>query len=323
MFQNIQTFLERKHRKIKSLKRQPIIINWVKHPSMQRSLEVIDNKVSYLLQNSLSGGSRKLDEWFLSDDDINFLSITAERYIIGYMMSKNNNINDNLKGKGPDASLVIGQDKIGIEVTTVNGFVVDWIFTERLMELLLLKKIILDKTLRIDYNHENLINHKHTIYQYVENVATAIDKDDRTSLNELGISVEYEYQWPGCISCNHDNVENFPWFYYMTTGLISRLSERSKSKQLKQHQKNMVFVGVNQIGPTNWAIPRIFEEIGTGGVSYTQAINGIEKFWSRELQDFPHITGICYFCYSLDKEEPFYPLKVFWRNKADRIAINL
>lgn len=322
MNQNIKSFIEGKRRKIESLTMQPIIISWLKSPSMQRSLEVIDKKVNYLLQNSHCGGKSKLSEWFLSGDE-NFVNITAERYIIGYLMSNNNIIRDNMKGKGPDASLVIGQDEVGIEITTLNGFVVDLIFTERLSEQLLLKGIILNKTIRIDYDHGRLINHKHMIYEYIKHVATAIDKYDCTSLNDLEISIEYEYRWPGSISWNHDSAENFPWFNYLTTGLISKLCKSSKSKQLKQFQKNLVFVGVNQIAPTNWAIPMIFEEIGRGGVSYTQAIDGIQKFWSRELQDLPHITGICYFCYSLPKEEPYYPLKVFWRNEADIIDINL
>jgi hypothetical protein len=289
---------------------------------MQRSLEVIGKKVNYLIKNSNLGGKTKLVEWFLSGDE-NFVNITAERYMIGYLMSKNNNIRDNLKGNGPDASLAIGQEEIGIEFTTLNGFVVDWLFTERLRELLISKGLLADKTIRLKYNHKRLINHKLQIYEYVEHISNAIGTNDNTALNDLEISIEMEYQWPGCISWNHDSAENFPWFNYLTTELISKLCKSSKSKQLKQFQKNLVFVGVNQIAPTNWAIPMIFEEIGRRGVSYTQAINGIDNFWSRELRGLPHITGICYFCYSLPREEPYYPLKVFWRNESDIIAINL
>lgn len=322
MNQNIETFLEGKRGKIKSLKRQPIIINWLKSFSMQKKLELIDKKVNYLLQNSHIGGKSKLSDWFLSGDE-NFVNITAERYIIEYLMSNNNFIRDNLKGKGPDALLETGQDEVGIEVTTLNGFIVDWIFTERLSEQLLLKGAILNKTIRIDYNHKKLKNNKHKIYEYIDHVASAIDTYDRTTLNDSEISVEYEYRWPGSISWNHDSADNFPWFNYLTTELSSKLCKRRKSEQLKQFQKNLVFVGVNQIAPHNWAIPMIFNEIGKGGNSYIEAINGIDNFWSRELQDLPHITGICYFCYSLDREEPFYPLRVFWRNEAERIAITL
>ena len=70
-------------------------------------------------------------------------------------------------------------------------------------------------------------------------------------------------------------------------------------------------------------IPRIFKEIGYRGISYQTEINGIKEYWEKKLQKHQNITGICYFYYSLVRETPFYPLKIFWRNATDKIQFNL
>lgn len=315
----IKTFLNKNCKREKSWARQPIIINWMNNPSMKKSLEVIYKKVNCLRYQN--GGKRKLIEWFCSDD-INFTTITAERYIIDYLMSKNNNIRDNLQNKGPDAYFKLGQEEVGIEVTTLNGFIDEWIFIERLLELLILKRVCGEQTISITYNHKRLVDTKGgTIYNYIERVANAIENNDNQSFKELDISIHKEDRLTGCIAWMHENTDDFPWFKYLTATLINRIS--NKSKQLKQYKKNIVFAGVNHMGPINWAIPRLFEEIGCGGVSYIPQIEGIKNFWLKNLLEFPEIIGICYFNYALDKEEPYYPLKVFWRNEIDKIALNL
>jgi hypothetical protein len=315
----LKTFLNKNCKRGKSWNRQPIIINWMNNPSMKMSLQVIYNKIDYL--HNQNGSKRKLTEWFCSDDR-NFNTITAERYIIDYLMSKNDNIIDNLKNKGPDAYFNFGKEKVGIEITTLNGFIDEWIFKERLLEILVLKKIVGEETITITYNHKRLIETKGgTIYNYIDRVADAIENNDNQSFKELDISIHKEDRRTGYIAWEHENTDDFPWFKYLTGTLINRISD--KSKQLKQYKKNIVFAGVNHMGPINWAIPRIFEEIGCGGFSYIPQIEGIKNFWLKNLLGFPEVIGICYFCYALDKEKPFYPLKVFWRNEIDEIALNL
>ena len=125
-FRNIEDFLNRKSTRIQKLKHKPIIMKWLESPSVsvKESLRVIEKKVKYLLENYQGGGESKLIQWFLSGD-INFVSITAERYIIDYLISKNSNIEDNLRKTGIDAKLKIDNENIGIEVTTLNGFIAE------------------------------------------------------------------------------------------------------------------------------------------------------------------------------------------------------
>jgi len=106
---------------------------------------------------------------------------------------------------------------------------------------------------------------------------------------------------------------------YLRDDLLSKLSESNKKKQLMEHSSNIIFVGVNHIAPSNWAIPSIFEEIGAGGNSYRNQIESIENFWTEVMQDHQRITGICFF-YSLDRVGPFYPLRIIWNNKEDIVG---
>ena len=133
-FQNLSNYLNKKIQAT-DWRQQPIILNWLNNSykdSMNQALKVIDKKVGYLLNQNARG---KLRQWFRSDDS-NFCTITAERYVIDYLKSKNNNINDNLynskKRSSVDAEINCDSKVIGIEVTTINGFISEWIFTERL-----------------------------------------------------------------------------------------------------------------------------------------------------------------------------------------------
>ena len=314
--------MRRKCKKIAAMPRKPIITDWLQLPATQDSLRVIDGKVKYLLQHQ--GGEKKLNQWLLSDD-INFVTLTAERYVIDYLILKNSNMEDNLGEAGPDANLKLGDEDIGIEVTTLNGFIGEWILQERLIWFLSSSGLLHDKTLRIVYDHER-IKHEtdaNTIYQYVEELATAIQAVNAEQLANLNVSVEWEQRWSGQVSWSHNNADSFPWFKYLTDDLLSKLSERRKKKQLKKHRRNVVFVGINHMSPFNWAIPSIFQEMGTGGVSYNIEIQSIEDWWSKIQQDHEEITGICFFCYSLEKVEPFYPLRIIWVNAAGSLPINL
>lgn len=321
-YKNIETFLSQKRTKIDKLPLKPIIMEWMNYPSMNQPLEIIDKKVAYLLNQYQAGGETKLIQWFLTNDR-NFLAITAERYIIDYLKSRNRNIEDSLRKVGIDAKLRIKDGIVGIEVTTLNGFVVEWIFSERLTDLLDSKNILADKTLRIKYDHARIMEEKDKIYSYLKDVIAAIEAKDIEKLKILDISVKFEQNRAGLISWDHKKVKNFRWCKYLTSDLLKKLSKSNKKRQLMGYPKNIVFVGVNQIAPPNQTIPSIFEEIGLGGSRHSLQIEKIENFWSDAMEKNHNIMGICFFCYSIEKEEPFYPLRIFWSNRTEKLPINL
>lgn len=324
VYNNIENFIVQKSSRIQSLPFRPIIMKWLNSPSMKKSLQIIDKKVEYLLQEYQHGGEGKLIQWFLSND-LNFVTITAERYIIDYLVSQNINIEDNLGRQGVDAILRLENEKVGIEVTTLNAFIAEWILVERLAELLDSKHVIDDKTLGIGYDHERIIQEtqQNRLYQYLDDVSSAIETEDHERLKVLDVSVEFDQIRPGFISWNPSQAQNFPWFKYLTTDLFAKLSESNKRKQLMLYPKNIIFVGVNHIAPFNWAIPSIFQEIGSSGASYSSQIEGVETYWRKVMQDYHCIKGICFFCYSLERYGPFYPLRIFWGDEAERLPINL
>jgi hypothetical protein len=287
---------------------------------------IIDKKIHYLRNNKETGGQGKLNEWFLSkeENDNRFLNITAERYIIDYLRLKNSNIVDNLRRQGVDAELDCGNRRVGIEVTTLNGFIAAWIFQERLLEYFERKGFNTKGKISIQYNVERIKNEeqKKNIYNYIENVANAIIGDDFNFLNNLEIKINIKKGRNFCIIWKHNKDKNYPWHRYLTDTLLEKFNEKGKRRQLMKNKRNIIFVGVNEFAPSNWAIPRIFREIGCGGISYQNEIDRIEKFWSNS--NIPqYITGICYFYYSLDREDSFYPLKIFWRNEKEKIKMNL
>ncbi len=321
---SIEEFLKRKSSKIRRLKHRPIIMKWIEYPSMKQSLQIMDRKVGYLLEHHQDGGESKLIQWFLSGD-INFVTLTAERYIIDYLISQNSNIEDNLGRTGIDAKLKVRDENIGIEVTTLNGFIAEWILEERLFESISTKNVLDDKTLRLTYDHKRIIEEtvKNKMHQYIVELSTAIETEDVVSLKNLDASMEFEYRWAGKISWNHSNADSFPWLKYLTDELLSKLTASNKSRQLKEYSRNIIFIGVNHIAPSIDAIPSIFKEIGIGGTSYSAQIEGIEKFWTNVMQDHKNIAGICFYNYSIDKIGPFYPLRIIWSNEEENLRINL
>lgn len=324
MFKNLDKFLKSKEARIKRLSSQPLILNWLTSHTMKEALTIIDKKVAYLLQNQAIGGEGKLNQWLLSSD-IDLATISAERYIIDYLKLKNLSVYDNLGREGIDARLSIGGQNIGIEITTLNSFIAEWVFTERLMQLLVAQNALTDRTLRVTHSPLRLCTEfrGNKLKEYIEQAAKNIISNDRHQLNELDINIEIDLRWSGSISWEMASEDDFPWLRFLTEDLFYRITTPSKKRQLNENPKNLIFVGVNNIAPSNWAIPSIFEEIGRGGVSYTQQIDYINEFWKEALQPHNNILGICYFCHSLDSEGPFYPLGVFWRDDADQIPINL
>jgi len=323
MFVHINRFLKDKETRIKKLSHLPLIIDWLSCPTMEKSLSTLDRKVRYLLENYSKGGEGKLNRWLLSND-IDFCTLTAERYIIDYLKSKNENIEDNLSPEGIDAKLINGDQSVGIEITTLNGFVADWVFTERLIQIISSHNFIDDKTLRIRRSPLRLLTEfrNHNLYKYIDQVAENIF-NGKESLYCLNIKLKVEHRWAGCISWEMARERDFPWLRLLTGDLFQKITAANKERQLKENANNLIFIGVNNIAPSNPAIPSIFEEIGRGGLSYTKEIKHIRNFWQKVLHAHNHISGICYFCYSLEREEPFYPLKIFWRDDTEKINLNL
>jgi hypothetical protein len=77
------------------------------------------------------------------------------------------------------------------------------------------------------------------------------------------------------------------------------------------------------MGPTNWVVPLIFEELSAESGYYQLEIQGLNDYWKSHMASLNHVIGICYFVYDIGSEAPYYPLKMFWRSEDDTIAINL
>lgn len=296
--------------------KKPIILKWIKKESMGDCLKVIDKKVSYLLKKN---AIKKLEQWFLSDDQ-NFNSITAERYIIDYLKSKNKNIEDNIKKEGVDAFMNLNK-KINIEVTTLNSFLAEWILIERLPLFLDEKnKKFLSNGIELFYSLARLVKEmkKNNIYSYIENIGNFLLSKDNDKLKKLEIRVKYNRALAGCISWSYLDENNNNFLKCLSDGLIRKINK--KSGQLGKH-KALIFVGVNHVAASNWWNPGIFQEIGKKGISYKEQIRGLQDYLSSYLSE--NILGVCYFLYSLNQEKPFYPLRIFWRNGKERVNINL
>jgi len=272
----------------------------------------------------VNGGIKKIDQWFLANDN-NFNAITAERYIINYLQQQNRNLVDNISSEGIDAYLDFSISPIGIEITTLNGFVASWILLERLTQHLENSGLLKDKGLEIICSHKRIWDAARagTIYDLVEKASNAIFSDDDEILASLDISVEFQYTFPGSISFNFDQSDDFPWFKYITDDLYTKLSKKEKANQLREFPRNLVFVGVNHLAPSNWIFPSIFEDLVNGEKRYPSVINELKNYWLSYMASLSNVIGICYFFYSLDREEPFYPPRIFWRSEADKIDVTL
>jgi hypothetical protein len=245
MFDHINNFLKEKQARIERLSHRPLIIDWLSSPTMVKSLSTLDKKVQYLLENYSKGGEGKLNRWLLSND-IDFSTLTAERYIIDYLRSKNGNIEDNLVPEGRDAKLIDGHHSVGIEITTLNGFVADWIFTERLTQIISSHNFLDDKTLRIRRSPARLLEEfrNNLLYKYIDQVAENIFKDNSELLYGLNIELEVEERWAGCISWQMSREIDFPWLKFLTDDLFRKITEANKERQLKENANNLIFIGV-------------------------------------------------------------------------------
>jgi hypothetical protein len=290
---------------------------------MKASMEIINRHFEYLLERE--GGVGKAEQWLLADDR-NFNAITAERYIINYLQKKNKNVVDCLRPNGIDAYLNTGDSPVGIEITTLNSFLGEWIFIERLRQVLIEGNCPRENSIEIKYSYLriNTVTNGGTIYDYIRQVGRAILSCDMQALSELEVSVERidDIQGGGIVWELLDG-ENIPWFDYLTNELYAKLKGNAKVRQLKEHPRNLVFVGINYSSPSNGIFPSIFGDLRNSSALLPPELQEIEEYWYSYMFDLTNVIGICYFAYTLDSEIPFYPLKIFWRSKVDQIAINL
>lgn len=321
MYGNIRAYLNSKKNKIEdNWKKRPIIMDWLEYDSMNSALSIIDSKVKHLCGLS----DKKLHEWFLCGDE-SFCHITAERYIIDYLHTRNINIVYNLsKHGGPDAILKCNDGEVGIEVTTINGFIADWIFQERLLCYLKEKEYPLDNGHQITYNYERLNteikgNNNSAIYDYIEKIGENIIRGDSTALQQMQVTWQKTDSRTGIIIWEHNTAEKFPIMKYLTQQSVSIL--KGKSNQLSKYRNNIVFIGVDLCSPHNSLTPRIFAEMGGDNLLYQNEIGYIQDYLAKNLP--ASVLGLCYYIYDIEKETPFYPLRMFWRNENYKIDINL
>ena len=224
-----------------------------------------------------------------------------------------------MKPEGIDGFIANDDGRIGVEITTLNGFVGEWIFVERLTEFLDEQNYLtINRGLEISYSHARiqLAVQGKMIDDYIKKIGWAILSNDTSTLAEMMISINLHDRGP-YISFNIDDTDSFPWFRYITQDLQSKLQQKSKVQQLAKQNRNIVFVGLNHTSPSNGVFPRIFQNLADG------EIQELSDFWVSTMPNLTNVIGICYFFYSLDSEMPFYPLKVFWRSEEDKIEINL
>lgn len=322
MTKAIRKFLSRKV-SVSKKNPPPIIVHWLESPSMEKPLAIIDKRVEYLLNKK--GGAKKAKQWLLVDDK-NFNAITAERYIINYLLQKNENIIDSLRPNGIDAYLDGINSRVGIEITTLNSFLGEWILVERLPPLLHEHNFLDENSLDITFSFQriNIETNGETINDYIKQVGRAILSSNMLALSDLEISVErIDNILGGGISWHLRDSDNVPWLDYLTERLYSKLKDKKKEKQLREFPRNLVFVGINHSSPPDGIFPRVFEYMGNNDVRFHPEIQEIEKYWASHMSDLTNVIGICYFFYHLSSETPFYPLKIFWRSEEDKIQILL
>lgn len=324
-----EKYIEKNKKKNLEWDKKPIIFYWIENPSMNNSINAIEKKCKYLIEqkDEIKGGTNKLEEW-LFGSDLQFYTITAERFIIDYLKERNGeNLLDNLQKSNKsnvDAALRVNNETIGIEITTINSFIADWIFKERLSIYLQERYKDID-TLEIEYSPETIKHHQIDFlsnnYEFIKEVGLKIIKKDIKGLKELGISVTYSNRPSSCVVWRHtESNTNKEMMTVLTEDILKKKIEgnKKKKKQLSIHNKNLLFVGINQLQDEYPLLPNIFDKAKLSLENYRKHLR---DYYSNHLPDY--LSGICFFFYYLEQKKPFYPLEIFWRKKAEKIKINL
>jgi hypothetical protein len=238
------------------------------------------------------------------------------------LRQKNLTIRDHLNTKGVDAYLDTPDGRIGIEVTTLTAFFAEWVFIERLAEFCWQDERLTGQGFDITYSykHIQICTQGNTIYDYVKRVGKAIATYDKEALANLQVTVKFIDNHPGYFSWSIEDADTYPWYDTLTSDLTQKLQGKRKAGELSNCERNLVFVGINYVSPTNWALPRLFGylEPRESYSPYKSTVGALESYWIEMLPTLHNLIGICYFVYDLRQEDPFYPLRIFWRSEADR-----
>lgn len=304
---NIADYFKNKSHDPKDWKSYPIVLRWLQTKRMTDALSIINVKLDYLKQNS----KQKIQEWFSSDKALT--QITSERFVLDYVRTQNSNYIENFKGNGVDAYLKIENSHVGLEVTTINEAIAEWIFQERVLMYLFSHNYNITDNIKISYTLKALESLNYTL-DLVEDTGKKIinkkyDGNDSVVIRRLSSGGDY-------ISWELNN-KGFNLFSILEKRLYTILT--SKNPQLKKNEKNILFIGVNQL-PINELNPDIFAEL-SHPKRFTSEIITLEQIVSKNLPKY--VVGVCFFVYTLNSDTPMYPLKIFWRDSLNVLPINL
>ncbi|MFA6522718.1 MAG: hypothetical protein WCT24_03965 [Patescibacteria group bacterium] len=276
---------------------------------MSTCLTIINKKIGYLLP--IARG--KANEWF--SDDRTLTQITAERYLLDYLRSKNPSLLENFKGGGVDAFLPFNTGKVGVEVTTINKSIDEWVFHERL--LMYLDSNNFDKPISVEVRYklsDLFLMSQIKEFSLIEKVGNMIINESYGEINGINITkindVGSYISW-----CSEQ--EDYNFFSTIETKLNEIFIQ--KATQLKNNDANLLFVGTNQL-PTNEFYPEIIRELKNPD-RFIKEIEALERMIQSTLPKY--VLGLCFFEYSLDKEYPFYPLKIIWKDFSNTIPISI
>lgn len=287
----------------------PILLRWIESTRMQNEINVIAHKVDDLLSR---GARSKVKEWISSDFALT--QTTAERYLLDNIRVNNTNYEDSFSGGGVDGYLEVDGDRVGIEVTTINKALPEWILKERLLIYLSLNNFSLNDGIEITYDLPKIEALKYNQLDLIEKVGINIIRQNFHPVD--GVSLKKISKESGYISWkNISSGDNF--FSEMSSSLLTIISE--KRKQLSKNKKNILFVGVNLL-PDSIFNPRIFQML-VGDVYHQEWIDELERVVQKSLTS--NVLGVCFFVYTLPREELMYPLKVIWRDDSNTIPITV
>lgn len=274
---------------------------------MLNELKIIEKKIDYLL--SIRSNS-KIKEWLAND--ITLTQITAERYLLDSLRSKNNNLHERLTGGGVDADLDFKNYKIGVEVTTVNQSTPEWILREKLLMFLEFNNFSRPDVIEITYDLKKIEGLKYTL-DLIEIIGDRIiqgqyGKAGNVTIKKIADEGSY-------ISWNNSS-SNTNFFDAIKSSLNQILI--NKSKQLRTNKHNLLFVGVNQL-PINVINPSVFRDLTSKSPVHPEWRIELQKIVTATLPK--HILGVCFFVYTLPSEDMMYPLKILWRDPKINVPI--
>lgn len=306
---NFSDWLKKKSPPTKDWKTYPILLRWHETGRMNKELKVIEKKIDYLLSR---GAGSKVTEWISSD--LTLTHITAERYLLDSLRAINSNIKEKFTGGGVDAYLEQSDEKIGIEVTTVNQATPEWILQERLLTYLSTHGYSRNDAIEITYDLVKIQGLKYTL-DLIEKIGNQIIQGNYGIIND--ITIKKIADSGSYISWNNETPDN----NFFTT-IESSLSQilTSKSKQLGKNPQNIFFVGVNQL-PVDAINPSVFRVLTNKTNPHPEWVQGLEEVVAKTLQS--NVIGVCFFVYNLPSENMMYPLRILWRDKSKTIPINL